>query len=182
MNPLFLWCFTEIYNPHQNRFFHLFFFLPQSTNVSTTQVSICPLSDPPLPFCMAHKPQCSQPPVQALPSTQLHRGYNTSPSHSNTTEWPNSITCPIYLCWGRLAPWLQCKSLVPVNNLFSHSSKGPLLSLDIRLAEEWWMRRVLGGVKNRTEEGESEVVGLRNQKPSIYPMTSGHSSLWDVTC
>lgn len=26
MNPLFLWCFTEIYNPHQNRFFHLFFF------------------------------------------------------------------------------------------------------------------------------------------------------------
>lgn len=179
MNPLFLWCFTEIYNPHQNRFFHLFFFCHRV--LMSLQLK-CPSA-----LCLTLR--CLF--VWLINHNALsplykhyhpHRGYNTSPSHSNTTEWPNSITCPIYLCWGRLAPWLQCKSLVPVNNLFSHSSKGPLLSLDIRLAEERWMRRVLGGVKNRTEEGESEVVGLRNQKPSIYPMTSGHSSLWDVTC
>lgn len=40
------------------------------------------------------------------------------------------------------------------------------------------------GWENTIEEGESEVVGgdrgLRNQKPSIYPMTRGHSSLWIV--
>lgn len=42
----------------------------------------------------------------------------------------------------------------------------------------------VGRWENRIEEGESEVVGgdggLRDQKPSIYPMTPGHSSLWVV--
>lgn len=132
----------KIYNTH--------FLIPCSlfchmiTDISTIQVSNCPLSDPPLPLCRAHKPPCLSTPShpQVPPPTQHHHGYNTSLSHSNTTEWPNSITCPIYLCWGRLAPWLQCKSLVPVNNLFSHSSKGLPLSLDIRLAEERWMKGV----------------------------------------
>ena len=42
----------------------------------------------------------------------------------------------------------------------------------------------VGRWENRIEEGESEVVGgdggMRNQKPSIYQTTCGHSSLWVV--
>lgn len=54
--------------------------------------------------------------------------------------------------------WLQCKSLVPVNNLFSDLSEGSPLSLDIRLAERWmgdWGKR------------QSVVVGARKPE-AIY--------------
>lgn len=65
--------------------------------------------------------------------------------------------------------WLQCKSLVPVNNLFSNLSKGSPLSLDIRLAERWmgeWG-------KGRTEvvgAGKPEAIHLPNDLWSHFIM------------
>lgn len=136
MNPLFLMRSVKVYKAHFLLLFSIF------CDIALTSLRLkCPTA-----LCLTL--HChfvwlinlhASHPLQVLPSTQLHHGYNTGLSHSNTTEWPHSITCPIYLCWSRLALWLQCKSLVPVNNLFSNSSKGPPLSLDIRLAEDGWM-------------------------------------------
>lgn len=60
--------------------------------------------------------------------------------------------------------WLQCKSLVPVNNLFSNLSKGSPLSLDIRLAERWM---------GEWGKGQSEVVGAG--KPEVIHLPN---DLW----
>lgn len=49
------------------------------------------------------------------PSAEHRHGWDAGRSHSNTTEWPNSITCPIYLFWG---PPGGCGSSV---NLWSQS-------------------------------------------------------------
>lgn len=134
--------------------------MPHCPDVSTTKVCSCPQSDLQLLLCKAHKPAWFSSPCKP-PSSEHHNVQDTDSSQPNTTEWPNSITCPIYLYWGSLAPWLQCKSLVLVNNLFSNSSKGPQLSLDICLAETQWM-----GVEQR--EGESGRWKGAEKPEAIY--------------
>lgn len=152
MNPLFLIWSVKIYKSHFLLPFPIFWHIALTSIQLKCTTALCLTLH--CHFLCLINFSASQAPasitIHPAPPWVKH-------SHSNTTEWPNSITYPIYLCWGRLAPWLQCKSLVPVNNLFSNSSKGPPLSFDIRLAEERWIG--VWRLENRIEEGESEVVG-----------------------
>lgn len=101
------------------------------------------------------------------PSTTV----GTTPASATPTQLSDQtqLHVPFISTGARLALWLQRKSLVPVNNLFSNSSKGPPLSLDIRLAVERWMGGSEWNSRGRKWSVWWEVIGGRETRS--YPST-----------
>ena len=98
-------------------------------------------------------------PTQLSDQTQLH-----VPFISAGAAWPRGSSVNL---------WSQSIIHSPTHPTALHCHWTSVWQRSNEWAEWGW--------ENRTEDGESEVVGPRNQKPSIYPTTCGHSSLWVVT-
>lgn len=74
-----LWSTQHIFPPLS----HL---LPHRSDISTTQVSNCPPSDPPLPLCMAHKPPCHS------PLCKFHRPHSTTMGTTSALATPTQLS------------------------------------------------------------------------------------------